>query len=41
MYKFKNKGGATVGWWLCGWIPILNLYWIWRVSKIIANLEEV
>ena len=40
MYKYKKKGGATIGWWFVGVLPILNWYWIYRVSKIIANLEE-
>ncbi len=37
--KFKNKPGSTFLWWLCGIIPILHLYWVWKVSKILTNME--
>ena len=38
--KFKKNPESTLKWWLCGLIPIVNYYWIWKVSKIVANLES-
>lgn len=38
--KFKKRGGATVGWWLVLILPVLNLYGMWRVAKLIANIES-
>ena len=38
--KFKKNPGTAIGWWVLGIVPILNLYWVWKVSKIIANTEQ-
>lgn len=38
--KFKNKPDSTLKWFVIGIIPILNLYWFWRVSNVLANIER-
>jgi len=37
--KFKKRPDSTLIWFVVSLIPIVNLYWHWRVSKILANTE--
>jgi hypothetical protein len=37
--KFKSKPESSLKWFVLAIIPIVNLYWVWKVSKIIANTE--
>lgn len=37
--QFKKTPESTLKWFVVAIIPILNLYWLWKVSKIIANAE--
>jgi len=37
--KFNKNPGSTLGWFILSLIPIVGLYWNWKVSKIIANME--
>jgi len=40
MLNHVKKKTATIGWFILAIIPILNFYWTWRVSKLIANHDE-
>lgn len=40
MMKHTKTRKSTIGWWLMSIIPILNFYWNWKVSKIVAEHEE-
>jgi hypothetical protein len=40
MLTHTKKKKGIVGWWLVGIIPIINFYWVWRVSKILVEHEE-
>jgi hypothetical protein len=35
----KNKTGTFL-WFLCAFVPILNLYWIWKVTRVMVEHEE-
>ncbi len=35
--QFNKTPQSTFLWFLCAIIPVLNLYWLWKVSKIVAN----
>jgi hypothetical protein len=37
--KFKKMPGSTFGWFVLSLIPILNFYWSWKLSKVLANAE--
>lgn len=36
--KFKKEPSSTLFWFILSLIPILNLYWAWKVSKVLANV---
>lgn len=40
MIEHKKVKEGTFLWWLLSLIPVLNLYWNWRVSKLIAGHQE-
>lgn len=40
MLDHVKKKTATIGWFILAYVPILNFYWTWRVSKLVANHEE-
>ena len=37
--KFQKKPGSTVLWFILALIPILNLYFIWKTAKVLANID--
>jgi hypothetical protein len=42
--KFEHKKNVSIGskllWFIVGLIPLVNIYWMWRVSRLIAEHEE-
>jgi hypothetical protein len=38
--KFAKQPKSTLARWLCLVIPIVNLYGLWKLAKIWANIEE-
>jgi len=40
MMKHTKEKKGTFLWWLLAIIPILNLYWAWKVSRLVAEHEE-
>lgn len=37
--KFKQNPESALKWFVLSLIPIAQLYWRWKVSKVMANLE--
>jgi len=41
MMSHSRRKQGTFLWFVLSLIPVLNLYWNWRVSRLIAEHEEV
>jgi len=38
--KFRKKPESAILWFIVALIPIVNLVWLWKVSKIVASMES-
>ncbi len=37
--KFAKKPESTLLWFILAFIPLVNLYVLWKLAKVLANIE--
>jgi len=39
--EHRKSKASTLPWFIIALIPILNLYWVWKVTRVLVEHKEI